>query len=152
MNTVGSADMPLLSELIETCKQVGPEATIKALANARNATAPIIKDDPISEMVINAVLTEMAINYEQLTSYKNMGIKKQHGLIIASYCLIKLKYEYNHIGVMLGGRERTAIWRYSKKMEKAKTGRLAQYRAQFDILIKTLSKKIKKGKNGNRKR
>jgi hypothetical protein len=143
MQNIGNYEMPLLTELLTTVNHIGHEATAKALTNARNKG--ITLDDPVIQKVVNAVLEEMAISYEQLISKGTRGIKQRHGIIIISWGLLVLEYSSTDVGKILGGRSRWMINRYHKMMREAKNpARLFQYREKFSLLIKTLKQKKNK--------
>ena len=148
MQITGSAELPLLSELLTTVSQIGDQATMNALINARNKGVDL--DDPIIQQVINATIEELAISFEQLIAKRTRTLKKRHGLIIVSYCLTRLKYSQVKTGVILGGRSRSQINRYHKVMSEIKGGKLLTYRNKFEELIKSL--KLKNKKHGQRKR
>ncbi len=134
------AEMPLVARLLSTVQAVGYDATNKALINACNKSVSI--DDPKVQAVINAVLQEMAISFEQLITRSSRLNKKRYGLIVVSYCLTSLNYSHAKIGIILGGRSRQQISRYHNMLAQAKSvGKLAQYRKQFDLLIKKIKKK-----------
>lgn len=149
MQTSGSAEMPLLTEFIETVKEIGPEATLLAMVNARNKSVTI-KGDPIAQIIINAVTQEIGISFELLKEKQGRTTKKRHGLIIICYCLTRLKYKHEQISAIIL-RNRTQVHRYNKTLENATLGSLAKYKTQFEPLIKSLIKKpIKKKTNGRK--
>lgn len=149
MQTPGSAEMPLLTEFIETVKEIGPEATLLAMANARNKSVTI-KGDPVAQIVINAVTQEIGISFELLKAKSGRTTKKRHGLIIISYCLTRLKYKQEQISIIIV-RTRQQINRYNLIMQDAKLGSLAKYKTQFEPLIKSLIKKPLKKKTNDGK-
>jgi hypothetical protein len=152
MQTTGSAELPLLNDFLNTIRLVGPKATADALARARNKSA-LIENDPVVKSVITLIIQEMGvISLEDLTSYKAATTKKKNGLIIASYCLLRLKYSQEYISILLS-RDRTQIYRYNLLMKNATSGRLHLYKIQFEKIIKSLTKKPQKNKpHGTRKK
>lgn len=138
MQMAGSAELPLLTELLTTVSQVGAEATLRALSNARSKGIDI--EDPVIKQVTDTALQEVGISFDQLIAKRTRTLKKQHGLIIVSYCLTMLKYSQVNIGAILGGRSRSQINRYHSTMKMAKAGRIYQLRVKFDILIDSLKK------------
>lgn len=151
MQTTGSAEMPLLTELIETVKAIGPAATSMAMSNARNKSITIL-EDPVAQLVIEAVTQEIGISLDNLREKSGRTTKKRHGLIIISHCLLKLKYKQEDVGTIIT-RSRKQVNRYNLIMQNATLGSLAKYKLQFEPLIKSLIKKtVKKKTNAKRKK
>lgn len=141
--------MPLLNELLTTVSEIGHEATTKALTNARNKSVSL-SSNPKIDIIINTVLQELSISFEQLTTKNTRTTKKRHGLIIACYCLRRLKISPHAIGVLLK-RHRSQVTRYHKTMINTKSvGALGKYKIQFDQLVSTLITKKSKT-NGTRR-
>jgi len=146
-----NAEMPVLSELLATVSHIGAEATQKVLINARNKPVTI-KDEPKVQTVINAVLEEFAISFEQLIARNTRGLKQRQGLLLVSYCLTELEYPMHKTGSILDNRHKSQINRYHKTMLSAKSpGKLAKLKSQFDILISSLKHKKKTKSNGSKK-
>ena len=151
MRKTEGAEMPLLTEFMETVQKIGPQATALALANARNKSMTL-KDDPTAQIIIDAVTEQIGMTLDQLQKKTDPSTKKTHGLIIISYCLGKLKYEKEYISNIIC-RGRLQIYRYNLKMEAATSGSLFKYKNTFELLIKNLIKKtVKKNKNGKRQK